>query len=291
MSRLPDFIVIGAMKCATTTLHRQLDRQPGFFMSRPKEPNFFSDDEIYARGLAWYGSLFRAAGDVALCGESSTHYTKLPTYSGSVARMRQVLPRVRLIYIMRDPVDRLVSQYVHEVISDQIKVPADEAIERHPELVAYSRYALQLRPYLEAFGPANVLPVFFEGLVARPQAELERIGRFLGAAGRLEWDHALGPQNTSRDLLRKSLLRDAVVNAPVLSTIRRKLVPKPLSEQVKALWRSNAERPELSRRSLERLRAVFDEDLAQLGVWLGVEVDSARFREVALTGPHEWAGA
>ena len=57
----PDFIVVGAMKSATTTLHEQLARQPGVFMSRPKEPNFFSDDAIYARGWGWYSSLFRAA--------------------------------------------------------------------------------------------------------------------------------------------------------------------------------------------------------------------------------------
>ena len=57
----PDFIVIGAMKSATTTLHEQLARQPGVIMSRPKEPNFFSDDRIYARGWGWYSSLFRPA--------------------------------------------------------------------------------------------------------------------------------------------------------------------------------------------------------------------------------------
>ena len=56
----PDFIVIGAMKSATTTLHEQLARQPGFAMSRLKEPNFFSDDDMYARGWGWYSSLFRA---------------------------------------------------------------------------------------------------------------------------------------------------------------------------------------------------------------------------------------
>ena len=59
----PDFIVIGAMKSATTTLHEQLARQPRLFMSRPKEPNFFSDDAMYARGWDWYSSLFRAALD------------------------------------------------------------------------------------------------------------------------------------------------------------------------------------------------------------------------------------
>ena len=88
----PDFIVIGAMKSATTTLHEQLARQPGFLMSRPKEPNFFSDDHMYARGWRWYSSLFASAGEADLCGESSTHYTKLPDYPRTVARMVRDVP-------------------------------------------------------------------------------------------------------------------------------------------------------------------------------------------------------
>ena len=61
MSARPDFMVIGAMKCATSTLHEQLARQPGLFMSTPKEPNFFSDDDVHARGMAWYEALFADA--------------------------------------------------------------------------------------------------------------------------------------------------------------------------------------------------------------------------------------
>src|SRR5436305_3297739 len=155
----PDFIVIGAMKSATTTLHEQLARQPGLFMSRPKEPNFFSDDAIHARGWGWYGSLFRSAGAEELRGESSTHYTKLPTYPRTVERMAQDLPRLKLIYVMRHPIDRLISQYVHEVTGGKISGGLREALDRHPEQVDYSRYSLQLQPYLDAYGPGSVLPV------------------------------------------------------------------------------------------------------------------------------------
>ncbi len=104
--RLPDFIVIGAMKSATTTLHEQLARQRGLFMSRSKEPSFFSDDENYARGIEWYASFFAGAGDHLLVGESSTHYTKLPTHPHTVERMVRALPRVKLIYVMWHPIDR-----------------------------------------------------------------------------------------------------------------------------------------------------------------------------------------
>ena len=61
MVRLPDFIIIGAMKCGTSSLHEQLALRPGIFMSRPKEPNFFSDGSNFERGLDWYGALFSEA--------------------------------------------------------------------------------------------------------------------------------------------------------------------------------------------------------------------------------------
>ena len=84
MNKLPDFVIIGAMKCATSSLHDQLAQQPGIFMSELKEPNFFSNDEQYAKGIDWYLSNFRDAYPDELLGESSTHYTKLPTYPNTI---------------------------------------------------------------------------------------------------------------------------------------------------------------------------------------------------------------
>src|SRR5262249_35664572 len=157
--------VIGAMKSATTTLHEQLARQPGLFMSRPKEPNFFSDDENYARGWAWYSSLFRQAGMTDLRGESSMHYTKRPTYPRTIDRMTRDLPRLKLIYVMRHPIDRLISQYVHEVTVGRITVGLRESLDHHPELIEYGRYSVQLQPFLDAYGHGSALPVFFPRLV------------------------------------------------------------------------------------------------------------------------------
>ena len=179
----PDFIVIGAMKSATTTLHEQLARQPGVFMSRPKEPNFFSDDAIYARGWGWYSSLFRPAADGRPARRVEHALHQAADYPRTVDRMVRDLPRLKLIYLMRHPIDRLMSQYVHELTAGRITVGVREAVERHPELIDYSRYAMQLQPFLDAYGFENVLPVFFPRLVTHSQAELERIGRFLGHDG------------------------------------------------------------------------------------------------------------
>src|SRR5690606_4205334 len=154
--------IIGAMKSATSTLHEQLALQPGIFMSTPKEPNFFSDDAQFAKGLGWYTGLFAEAEPNALCGESSTHYTKLPTHPHTVERLAAAVPGARFIYVMRHPIDRLVSHYIHGWTMREISEPIDEAIDRHPELIAYGCYAKQLTPYFERFGRDRVLPMFFD---------------------------------------------------------------------------------------------------------------------------------
>ncbi|MEM1409443.1 MAG: sulfotransferase, partial [Pseudomonadota bacterium] len=82
----PDFCIIGAMKCGTTTLAYQLGAQEGVFITDPKEPNFFSDDDQYAKGIDWYTSLFSTAPRGAFLGEASTHYTKFPTYPVAAER-------------------------------------------------------------------------------------------------------------------------------------------------------------------------------------------------------------
>jgi hypothetical protein len=281
--------VIGAMKSATTTLHEQLARQPGIFMSRPKEPNFFSDNENYARGWSWYSSLFRPAGGTDLCGESSTHYSKLPTYPRTVDRMVRDLPRLKLIYLIRHPIDRLISQYVHEVTTGRITTALEAAVDRHPELIEYSRYSMQLQPYLDAYGFENILPVFFSRLVNHSQDELERIGRFLNHEGRLNWDASLKAQNMGKERLRASPIRDALVQAPVLTTFRKRIVPHQWSQSLKGLWRARIDRPDISPDLTERLREVFDADLAQLGSWLGTSLDCDNFHQVTLARSYQWA--
>jgi hypothetical protein len=280
---------MGAMKSATTTLHEQLARQPGLWMSRPKEPNFFSDDENYARGSSWYASCFEGAGPEDMCGESSTHYTKLPTHPRTVERMVEALPRVKLIYVMRHPIDRLTSHYLHELTVGRNAVGLEQAVDRFPELVHYGRYAMQLAPYLRAYGPEAIHPVFFDRLVSRPDEELDRIGEFLGVSRPLRWDHSLGPQNVGRERLRDSPLRNVLVQAPVLSSLRRRLIPRSWAERAKAFWRVGIDPPRVPAKLEHRLRDMFDRDLARLGSWLGIELDCDSFRAVTAERPLGWS--
>ena len=289
MIRGPDFIIIGAMKCATSTLHEQLARQKGVFMSTPKEPNFFSDDSQWLRGTDWYAGLFENAPPGALCGESSTHYTKLPTYPSTIARMKRTLPdSVRFIYIMRHPVDRLVSHYIHEWTQRVISCPIQKAVREHSELIAYSRYAMQIEPFLDCFGPERVLPIFFERLARHPQTELERVCEFIGLPTLPQWHDDLGEQNASNQRLRQCAWRDALINAPVLKQLRRALVPQAVRDWVKGFW-TMSHRPELGESDIRRLNDEFDKDLALLGKWLGLDLNCNSYTDIAAQTSATWA--
>ena len=86
---VPHFLIIGAMKAATSTLYDQLRHQPGIFLPELKEPNFFSDDAHYARGIDWYTGLFAEAGPSDLIGDASTHYTWSDSYRRFPNRLKQ----------------------------------------------------------------------------------------------------------------------------------------------------------------------------------------------------------
>lgn len=268
---LPDFVIIGAMKCGTSTLHAQLAAQKQFFMSEPKEPNFFSNDDIYAKGEGWYRSLFKDASAGVIKGESSTHYTKLPTYPKTIERLAALIPDAKFVYVMRDPVDRLVSHYIHEWSQGIITCPIDEAIDKHPELVAYSRYAYQLEPWVTRFGKERILPVVFEEMTANPDAELKRIAAFLGARGDVTWQGDLEAQNVSAERIRRFPGYSILVDNPVATFLRRNLVPQTFRDRVKANLQMR-ERPELSAAQTAALTEIFERDRAALIALMGAIV-------------------
>lgn len=241
---LPDFVIIGAMKCGTSTLAAQLAAQPGVFMTTPKEPNFFSDNEIFARGLPWYESLFDAAAESDLKGEASTHYTKLPTHPHAARRLHAAAPGARLIYLTRDPVERLISHYIHEWTMGTMDLPLEEAVERYPELFDYGRYEMQLAPWRARFGEDRILRLSLEEMQADPQGTLDRVAVFLGRPGAFAWRSELGRVNASAERLRRFPLDELVLANPAAAVLRRALVPRRLREAVKSRLRMS-ERPAL----------------------------------------------
>lgn len=182
--RLPDFLIIGAMKAGTTSLFRDLMTHLRVFFPLDKEPGNLCDDRVLtAQGRAEYAAHFRRARADQICGEASTAYTKLPVYTGAAERARALLgPGLRVIYLVREPVSRIVSQHYHEVIIRDLEVEDDinVAVRRFPRYVAYSRYAMQAEPWIAALGRENVRIVVFERYVRDRKGTVADLERFLG---------------------------------------------------------------------------------------------------------------
>ena len=257
--RLPDFLIIGAMKSGTSTLQVQLADQDGVFMTTPKEPNFFSDDDIWAKGMGWYQGLFDEAGEGDLLGEASTHYTKLPTHADVLQRMEGVIEAPRLIYMIRNPVARAVSHYIHEWTMGVMGDDAIAEFSRHEVLRDYGCYAMQIAPWIARYGADAVLLTSLEQVKADPGGELARIGAHIGHPGPLVWKEEIGAQNVSAERSRKLPFHNLIVDSKIATVLRQTLVPKAVRTKIREA-RMMKTRPELPDDLTRDLEAAFLKD-------------------------------
>lgn len=268
-----DFMIIGAQKCGTTSLAAQLAAHPEICFSKKKEPGYFNASTNWRDTIDQYHRLFEPT-DGQLCGEASTMYTFLPEYIGTARRLHEYNPDLKLIYIMRNPVDRIVSHFTHNLARGQVVNDPLRAVKDDPTYMTRSHYAAQIAPYLELFGQSNVLLIIFEEYVQDQLATLERIAQFLeiDSGGFQRVDTA--PKHKSVGEYRlKSQLVEQVVSAEAFQVVRT-LVPDGIRRPIRHRFFSNKvdERPQFSRELLETLWCFFEADVAQLERLLGREI-------------------
>lgn len=175
----PNLIVIGAQKCGTTSLHRYLAAHPEITMHRLKETDFFLRDDPSDAEVEAYRRSFVPPAPVR--GEASPNYTNLPKSAGTAERIAAMLPEARLVYLVRDPIERLASQYVHYRAAGVERRSAAEAI-RDPgaSYVNRSRFAHQLRPFIASFPGSRIHVIAAEDLLVEREATMQSLFRFLG---------------------------------------------------------------------------------------------------------------
>lgn len=182
--RLPDFIVIGATKGGTTSLDFYLSLHPEIQMARPKEPRFFVDEPPpvggWSLGTEWYRGLFRS--DKKICGESSPSYSAWPAVEGVVEKMHSLIPKAKLIYLVREPLDRLKSSYLMSVRYRGLIRSFSEYLETDQAARDSSRYGSQLRNFLRFYPLEQIMVVETADLETKRNETLERIFCFLGVS-------------------------------------------------------------------------------------------------------------
>ena len=176
---LPNLIVIGAQKCGTSVLHYYLSLHPEVSMSKPKELNFFIEERNWPRGIDWDKTQFDP--DARVRGEASPNYTAFPQHEGVPQRMAEVVPDAKLIYMVRDPIERIAAHWVHNYAKRREKGTLEQTLV-HPNTsyVTRSKYAMQLERFLEHYPKEQVL-VFQQSELRHKRMEtLRQVFEFIG---------------------------------------------------------------------------------------------------------------
>lgn len=187
--QLPNFLIVGAQKCGTSTLSNDLNAYPSIFIPHSKEVSALRSDFVLSnRGRRAYASYYRKANNNQIFGDASTVYSKWPDIEGVPARAKAVLgDDLKIIYIVRDPVERIKSHYKHAYSGNYIEPDIDEAVTSYDIFLNYSKYATQLKQWLACFPPENIAVVHFESYVSDRKTISNELAKFLG-----ESEHEIG---------------------------------------------------------------------------------------------------
>lgn len=268
---LPNLVIIGAMKCGTTSLHYYLGLHPEISMSREKELNFFVTRVNWSRGVEWYRSHFRRHARIR--GESSPRYTNYPLEQGVPERMHAVIPEAKLIYLVRDPIERIISDYLHLYCTRVADRPLSEALE-DPDAspsVWRSKYYMQLEQYLRYFSKENILVLAQKDLYENRVETLKRVFRFLNVDDSFYTSRFRVVKHRTKNQRRKD----------DVGVLVERLVGKRMTEQIppparryleRALYfafSSKVERPIINESLRRELQRVLREDTERLREYTG----------------------
>ena len=231
-SCLPNFIVIGAAKSATTSLAEIFYRHNQIHFSSAKEPKFFGRN--YERGWAWYAHFFEKGGHLPLRGEASTMYSSTsPAFSLTPQLIRYHLGIIKLIYLVRHPMQRIVSHWRHykgrHLDCPEFNKLMESKMLRE-RIVGSSLYHLHLQRYLTVFPSEAIHCMTYEDLIDHPKRTLRAMFQFLDVQ----------PQ------LRKVLKKGKIPSKNKAGTKGRSFVEQPswpsaLKEEVLSVIRPDAE--------------------------------------------------
>lgn len=268
---LPNLLIIGAAKAGTTSLHHYLSLHPEISMAEGKELHFFARDGDPDQ----YATHFDGRRPVR--GEASPTYTFAPIVGGVPARIRRTLADVKLVYLVRDPIERAVGSYVEGTSQGWEPLPITRAMSDPTDPLnphtAQSNYGSQLERYLEAFDRESILVIDQAELAVDRRGVLARVFEFAGADPSYwtdEFDHRLNTRETKwqRTRFGQRLRRTRAAK------IVRRLPPGPrdaIIDQARRLTRSRVERePELDAATRERLAEAFEIELVKLERLAGI---------------------
>jgi hypothetical protein len=259
-SRLPDFVIIGAAKAATTWIANQLRARPDVFIPGP-EPHYFSRE--FDRGDQWYRAWFEDSHADQLVGEKSADYLADPQVAERIARL---LPDAQIVVQLRNPIDRAYSDYCmlfrRGTVNGEIQKFLGSENNPQPRFLNDGLYNRHLRRFLDYFPATNVKIVLYEDIRTMPDEVVRNVNAFLGLP---DLGHEL-------QLVERANVKDA----PLLPlAMRRTLAPakrlvaplrsKPWFKAIHGALAKEVPYPALSQDLKQSMRDFYAKDIQGLG--------------------------
>ncbi len=197
---IPDFIIIGAMKAGTTTLYSNLNIHPEIGMTSEKEAHYFS--KKFEKGYNWYSSLYPESK--SFYGDVTPDYSWLHIYPETPKNIHSINPNTKLIYIVRDPIERIISHLHHDLYRDRLKYSEiSTKLFSNPHYIYTSKYGFQLEGYLNYFDKSQILILDFNSLKDNPKDVINKIYNFIGVINKVHKDEFLITNTSSQKYLIK----------------------------------------------------------------------------------------
>ncbi|HBB31973.1 MAG TPA: hypothetical protein DDZ80_04595 [Cyanobacteria bacterium UBA8803] len=279
----PNFLSIGAAKCATSTISALIGQHPDVFMVS-KEVSFFSDDEIYAKGFDWYESLFDNAGGVKMRGEGSNRYTMKEVFPNAVSRIISYTTDLKLIYIVRNPIARIASHWIEKRShgGEDVHYDFNKAVRINREwLVDSSNYWQQINVFRSHFSDERIHIIFYEDFKTDQGTVMRRCFEFLN----VDPDVPLVEPNIH---LNPSTGKQVPIN--FLSRLRSyslyrygvEIIPKPWRDPLRKrfLFKEVKGRPQWSLEAREWVADVLETDTRRFLEYYGKPKDFWKLRDV-----------
>jgi len=178
---IPNFFIIGAVKCATTTLARLLNQHPQAAVGRRKEPHFFSIKYDVPDQMESYLTLYQHCTNEIAIGDASTSYSRIRYYPQTIQRIYDFNPDAKIIFIVRHPLKRIESAYAERTVTANTQhfQSLNQSVRQIPMMVDSSRYWEVFDAYRQIFPEKNILIVWFEELTQNQQKVFPEICQFL----------------------------------------------------------------------------------------------------------------
>ena len=265
---LPTFVIIGAMKSGTTSLLHYLSLHPSVSVSDPKELNFFITEGSWEKGIDWYSSQFK---DRPSRGEASTSYSKYPLYDGVPKRMYSVIPEVRLLYLIREPISRIeshIQQSRCQELDDRSLSEIFQTMDNH--YVNCSMYWKQLTRYLVFYPPENILVIRTDELQNRREHVMKKVFSFIGVDAKFQSTGFSRVLHSSESKKRKNVFGRSLSRLKPGRMIRG-LIPTPINSMFRRATMEPVHRPGLTPEIVGNVMNHLHQDLQELSEFTGID--------------------